>query len=158
MKRLQLALFAGAFALMSSVAMAQTGPTTGPSADTVGSKVSKGGNTVGGTAGSAAAGGTSASTIGLGASSTGKAGTSSTVGGAGSAAAVNGRATSNTKVRENPQILRAQSRAAAMDGGTWSRSMSNTGVRQRDGDVRSWTRSMAHEPGSKPAMSSTRVR
>lgn len=151
MKPLQLALIAGALALSSSVAMAQ------PSASTVGSKVSKDGSTVGGTAGSAAAGGTSASTIGLGANSTGKAGTSSTVGGAGSAAAVNGRATSNTKIRENPQMLRSQSRAAAMDGGTWSRSMSNTAVRN-NGDLRSWTRSMAHEPGGKPAMSSTRVR
>ena len=153
MRYLQLALLAGACALASPVAMAQTGP----SADTVGSKVSKGGNTTGGTAGSAASGGTSASTIGLGANSIGRAGTSSTVAGAGSAAAVNGRATSNTKIRENPQMLRSQSRAMASDGGTWSRSMTNTSVRH-DGDLRSWTKSMAHEPGSKPAMSTTRVR
>ena len=153
MKCLQLVLLAGACALASSAAMAQTGP----SADTVGSKISKGGNTIGGTAGSAAAGGTSASTLGLGANSIGKTGTSSTAAGAGSAAAVNGRATSNTRIRENPQMLRSQSRAVAMDGGTWSRSMTNTSVRP-DGDLRSWTKSMAHQPGAKPAMSTTRVR
>jgi len=153
MKSLQLALLAGACALASSVAMAQTGP----SAVTVGSKAAMGPNTTIGTAGSAAAGGTSASTLGLGANSIGKAGTSSTVAGAGSAAAVNGRATSNTKIRQNPQMLRSQSRAVAMDGGTWSRSMTNTSVRH-DGDLRSWTRSMAHQPGGKPAMSTTRMR
>jgi hypothetical protein len=35
--------------------------------------------------------------------------------------------------------------------------MTNTRVRQ-NGDVSSWSRSMAHEPGSKPAMSRIRVR
>jgi hypothetical protein len=147
MRVLNCALFAAVSVLVASTAMAQT------SATTVGSKVSRGGYTTGGTAGSAAAGGTSASTIGLGAASR----TSSAIGGAGSAAAVNGRAVSNTKVRENPQMLRAQSRARASDGGTWSQSMTNTKVRH-NGDLSSWTRSMAHEPGSKPAMSRTRVR
>lgn len=150
---LKLALLAGAFALASPVAMAQSGP----SASTVGSKVSKGGNTAGGTAGSAAAGGTSASTIGLGANSTGEAGSSSAIGGAGSAAAANGRATSNTKIKENPQMMRAQSKARAADGGTWSRSMTNTKVRH-NGDLSSRTKSMAHQPGGKPAMSTSRVR
>ena len=149
MRCLTSVLLAAASVIAASTAMAQTAP----SAATVGSKVSKGGYTMGGTAGSAAAGRTAASTIGLGANS----GTSSTVGGAGSAAAVNGRAVSNTKVRENPQMLRAQSRARASDGGTWSQSMTNTRVRH-NGDLSSWTRSMAHEPGSKPAMSRTRVR
>ena len=149
MKHLQLALLACVFTVAGSAAMAQTGP----SASTVGSKVFQSGNTAGG----AAAGGTSASTIGLGANSTGTAGNSSTVAGAASAATVNGRATSSTKVRENPQTLRTQSRAKAWDGGTWSRSMTNTSVRH-NGDLRSWTKSMAHEPGGKPAMSTTRVR
>ncbi|MCW5737038.1 MAG: hypothetical protein KIS73_23130 [Enhydrobacter sp.] len=149
MNLFKLALFAGAFALASPVAMAQPGP----SASTVGSKVSKGGNTTGGTAGSAAAGGTSASTIGLGANANG----SSAIGGAGSAAAANGRATSNTKIKENPQMMRAQSRARASDGGTWSRSMSNTKVRH-NGDLSSRTKSMSHQPGGKPAMSTSRVR
>lgn len=153
MRYLRIALLAGACALANSVATAQTGP----SAYSVGSKISRGGNTTGGTAGSAAAGGTSASTIGLGASSIGKAGASSAIGGAGSAAAVNGRAISNTRIRENPQMLRAQSTARASDGGTWSRSMTNTSVRH-EGDLRSWSRSMAHQPGAKPAMSTSRVR
>jgi hypothetical protein len=153
MRHLKLVLLVGAYALASSVAMAQTAP----SAATVGSKISQGGNTTGGTAGSAAAGGTSASTIGLGANSISKTGTSSTIGGAGSAAAVNGRAISNTKIGENPQMLRAQSKARAWDGGTWSRSMTNTMVRH-NGDLSSSTWSMAHEPGGKPAMSRTRVR
>jgi hypothetical protein len=148
-----MALIAGAFALASSAALAQQGP----SAHTVGSKARNDGSSTIGTAGSAAAGGTSASTIGLGANSTGKAGTSSTVGGAGSAAAVNGKATSNTKIRENPQVLRAQSQAKAQDGGTWSKSATNTKVPQ-NGDLTSRTMSMSHVPGSKPAMSKTRMR
>jgi hypothetical protein len=147
MRFLNCAFLAAASVLVASTAVAQT------SATTVGSKVSRGGYTTGGTAGSAAAGGTSASTIGLGATS----GRSSTVGGAGSAAAVNGRAISTARIRENPQMLGAQSRARAWDGGTWSQSMTNTRVRQ-NGDLSSWTRSMAHEPGSKPSMSRTRVR
>jgi hypothetical protein len=153
MRYVALLLLAAAGAFASSIAEAQTRP----SATAVGSKISGSGGTVGGTAGSAAAGGTSASTIGLGASSTGDSRTSSAVGGAGSAAAVNGRATSTTRTRENPQMLRSQSRAMAMDSGTFSRSMTSTNVRH-DGNVWSWTRSMAHEPGSKPVMSTARVR
>ena len=153
MRTLSVALIAGAFALASSGAMAQQGP----SARTVGSKAMTEGSSTIGTAGSAAAGGTSASTIGLGATSTGKAGTSSTVGGAGSAAAVTGKATSSTKIRENPQMLRSQAKAKAQDGGTWSKSASNTKV-QHDGDLTSRTTSMSHVQGSKPAMSKTRMR
>ena len=149
---LKLALLAGACGLASSTAMAQAGL----GAHAAGSKISGSGNATGGTAGSAAAGGTSASTIGLGASSTGRAGAASAVGGAGSAAVVNGRATANTRIRENPQMLRARSTAAARDHGTWSRSMTKTSV--RNGDVRSWTRSMAHQPGGRLAMSTSRVR
>lgn len=149
MRSLTCVLLAAASVMAGSGALAQTAP----SAATVGSKVSRGGYTTGGTAGSAAAGGTTASTIGLGAN----AGASSSVGGAGSAAAVNGRAISNTRIRDNPQMLRSQSRARAWDGGTWSQSMTNTRVRH-NGELSSWTRSMAHEPGAKPAMSRTRVR
>lgn len=153
MRILPMTLIAGAFALASSGAWAQQGP----SASTVGSKATTNGSSTIGTAGSAAAGGTSASTIGLGANSTGKAGTSSAVSGAGSAAAVKGKATSNIKIRENPQILRSQSTAKAQDGGTWSKSATNTKV-QHDGDLTSRTRSMSHMQGSKPAMSKTRMR
>jgi hypothetical protein len=153
MKRVQLALIAGAFAFASSVALAQTGP----SANSVGSKATRGGNTVGGSAGSAAAGGTSASTIGLGANSIGKGRTSTAVGAGGSAAAVSGKTRTDTKIRENPQMMRGQAKAKAWDGGTWSKSSTNTRI-QRDGDLWSRTKSMAHEPGGKPAMSKTRVR
>jgi hypothetical protein len=123
----------------------------------VGTKISGAGSTAGRTAGSAAAGGTSASTLGLGASSIGKSGSSAVVAGAGSAAAVHRRTMSNTRIRENPQMLRAQSRAMAKDGGIWSRSMTHTTVRQ-DGGLRSWTKSMAHDTGGKPVMSTTRIR
>lgn len=150
MRSLQMAVIMGAFALGSSGALAQ------PNADTVGSKGTTDGSSTIGTAGSAAAGGTSASTIGLGANSTGKAGTSSVVGGAGSAAAVNGKARSDTKIRENPQMLRSQSKARASDGGTWSKAASNTKV-QHGGDLTSRTKSMSHVPGGKPAMSTTRM-
>jgi len=151
MRGLSVTAIVGALALLSSGALAQ------PTADTVGSKATTGDSSTIGSAGSAAAGGTSASTIGLGANSNGKAGTSSTVAGAGSAAAVNGKATSNTKIRENPQMMRAQSKAKAQDGGTFSHSATNTKV-QHDGDLSSRTKSMSHVQGSKPAMSKTRVR
>ena len=110
-----------------------------------------------GSGGSAAAGGTSASTLGLGATSKGPQGTSSSIGGAGSAATADGKATSSTKIHSNPQMLRAQSRAKAQDGGTWSKSMTQTRVRH-DGDLSSRTRSMAHQPGGAPAKSTTKMR
>ena len=147
-----LAASVAVIALGTSGALAQVEPSAG----TVGAKISKGGNVAGGTAGSAAAGGTSASTVGLGANSTGKLGTSSAIGAGGSAAAATGRVRSDTKIRENPQMLRGQAKATAMDGGTWSRSATNTKV-QHDGDLTSRTKSMAHVPGGKPAMSTTRI-
>src|SRR6185295_15420931 len=114
---------AAALAFVSSVAWAQ------PSATTVGAGAKSDGSSTIGTGGSAAAGGTSASTLGLGATSKGPNGTSSSIGGAGSAATVNGKATSSTKVRSNPQMLQGQSKAKAQDGGTWSKSMTQTKVR-----------------------------
>ena len=153
MRRLSIAVITGALALASSAALAEPGP----SAHTLGSKATNDGSSTIGTAGSATAGGTSASTLGLGANSTGKAGRSSVVGGAGSAAAVSGKATSTTKIRENPQLLRAQSRAKAQDGGTWSKSATNTKVRH-NGDLSSRTMAMSHVQGSKPAISKTRMR
>ena len=152
MKGLKLVLLAGAVALVSIAGVAQAQP----SATSIGSKVSKGGNTAGGSAGSAAAGDTSASTIGLGANSIGKGGTSTAVGAGGSAAAAGGKVRSDTKIRENPQMLRGQARAKAWDGGTWSKSMTNTRM-QRDGDLTSRTKAMSHVPGGKPAMSMTRI-
>jgi hypothetical protein len=129
----------------------------GQSAGTVGTKASSGGSSTVGTAGSAAAGGTSASTVGLGAHSTGTKGNSSSIASGGSAAADHGRVRSGTRVHENRQMLQARSRATAQDGGTWSKSATNTRV-MHNGDLSSRTRSMAHEPGGKPAMSKTRMK
>ena len=142
---------AGTLAFMSSIAWAQ------PSATTVGAGAKSDDSATIGSGGSAAAGGTSASTLGLGATSKGPQGTSSSIGGAGSAATADGKATSSTKIHSNPQMLRAQSRAKAQDGGTWSKSMTQTRVRH-DGDLSSRTRSMAHQPGGAPAKSTTKMR
>ena len=146
---MRLSIIAAALTFAGSAAMAQ-------SATSIGSEASNKSDTTIGTAGSAAAGGTSASTIGLGANSRGKGGASSAVGSGGSAAAATGKVRSDTKIRENPQMLRGQSKAKAWDGGTWSKSATNTRV-QHDGDLTSRTKAMAHVPGSKPAMSTTRL-
>ena len=129
----------------------------GQSASTVGSKATSGDSGTIGTGGSAAAGGTSASTAGVGAHSGGPAGSSSAIASGGSASTDRGKARSDTKVHQNPQMLQAQSKAMAHDGGTWSRSATNTRVKN-DGELSSRTRSMAHEPGGKPSMSRTRIR
>jgi len=127
---------------------------TGPSASTIGAGSASGGSGTVGTAGSGAAGGTSASTIGLGGSSTGAAGTSATIGGAGSAATSDGgKATTSNKVNENPNMLKDQAKAKAQDGGTWSKSMTNTKI--KDGELDSRTKTMAHQPGGPPAKSTT---
>ena len=146
---------AAALLLLTSFdATGQTAPASGPSATTIGAGSSSAGSATGGTAGSAAAGGTSASTIGAGATSTGPAGSSQAIGGAGSAATVDGgKATSSNKIHENPNMLHDQAKARAQDGGTWSRSSTDTKV--RDGEVTSTTKSMAHEPGGPPAKSRT---
>jgi hypothetical protein len=127
---------------------------TAPSASTVGAGSSTGSSGTVGTAGSGAAGGTSASTIGLGGTSTGPAGTSSTIGGGGSAATSDGgRATTSNKVIENDNMLKDQAKAKAQDGGTWSKSHTQTKI--KDGELDSRTKSMAHEPGGPPAKSTT---
>ena len=145
---------------IAAIALAAVGPFTAadaqkaPSASTVGAGSASGGSGTVGTAGSGAAGGTSASTLGLGGSSTGAAGTSSTIGGGGSAATADGgKATTSNKVHETPNMLQDQARAKAQDGGTWSKSMTNTKI--KDGELDSRTRSMAHEPGGPPAKSTT---
>src|SRR5437868_7384950 len=126
----------------------------GQSASSVGAGSSTGSSGTVGTAGSGAAGGTSASTLGLGGTSTGSAGTSSTIGGGGSAAVSDGgKATTSNKINENPNKLQDQAKARAQDGGTWSKSMTNTRI--KDGELDSRTKSMAHEPGGPPAKSTT---
>jgi len=127
----------------------------GQSASSVGAGSSSGSSGTVGTAGSGAAGGTSASTLGLGGTSTGSAGTSSTIGGGGSAATADGgKATTSNKINENPNKLQDQAKARAQDGGTWSKSQTKTTI-EKDGDLQSRTKSMAHEPGGPPAKSTT---
>jgi hypothetical protein len=104
-----------------------------------------------GSGGSAAAGGTAASTLGTaGACRTGT-GTTSSIGSAGSAASADGKASSNTKIVDNPAQLKAQSKAQAMDQGTFSKS--KTKVRVKGDRLDSSTRTMSHAPGGKPEKS-----
>ena len=149
MKPRKLMLLSSVLAIASSVAVAQTAP----SASTVGAGSASGSSGTVGTGGSGAAGGTSATTLGTGGTSTGPAGTSSTIGGAGSAATVDGKATTSNKVNENPNMMHDQSKARAQDGGTWSRSTTDTRI--KDDELSSRTRTMSHEPGGPPAKSTT---
>ncbi|MBB4351152.1 hypothetical protein [Aliirhizobium cellulosilyticum] len=106
-----------------------------------------------GSAGSAAAGGTSASTVGTAGACQTDGGTTASIGSGSSAAAVDGKSKSQTKVNENPKQLRAQSRAQAMDKGTFSKSQTKTRV--KGDELQSRTRSMSHVPGEKPVKSTT---
>jgi hypothetical protein len=106
-----------------------------------------------GTGGSAAAGGTSASTLGTAGTCVTDDGATSSIASGGSAATADGKAHSRTKVNENPNQLKAQSRAQAMDQGTFSKSQTKTRV--KDGELESRTKSMSHVPGEKPAMNRT---
>jgi hypothetical protein len=106
-----------------------------------------------GSGGSAAAGGTSASTLGTAGACQTDDGTTASIGSGGSAAAADGKAKSQTKVNENPNQLRAQSKAQAMDQGTFSKSQTKTRV--KGDELQSTTRSMSHVPGEKPVKSTT---
>jgi hypothetical protein len=109
----------------------------------------------GGTGGSAAVGGTSASSVGTGGTSTSPTGTGSSIAAGSSAAAVDGKAHSGTHVNQgNGPVLNSNTRAQAHDGGTFSRSQTRTKVKAGE-DVQSTTRTMSHEPGSKPVKSTT---
>ena len=139
--------------LMAALAVIAAAPLAyAQSTSTLGAGSSTGSSGTVGSGGSAAAGGTSASTLGLGGSSTGPAGTSSSIGGAGSAATHNGgKATSSDKAHDNPNMMHDQAKARAQDGGTWSKSMTDTKLKQ--GELDSRTKSMSHEPGGPPAKS-----
>lgn len=138
-----------AFAQDAGGASASTLGTGGAATGTDGSSA---GTIAGG--GSAAAGGTSASTLGTAGTSTGVDGeTSSSIASGGSAAAADGNAKSRTKIVENPAQVKGMSKAMANDGGTFSKSMTKTRV--KDGELSTDTKSMAHEPGQKPVKSST---
>jgi hypothetical protein len=109
-----------------------------------------------GSGGSAAAGGTSATTLGTGGVCAGEDGTSASIGSGGSAAANDGRADSRTRVNANENNLNAKSDAMAQDGGTWSKSKTQTKIRQGE-ELSSRTRTMSHVPGEKPVKSTTSV-
>jgi hypothetical protein len=111
----------------------------------------------GGTAGSAAVGGTSASTVGTGGTSTSPTGTGSSIAAGGSAATADGKAQSRTNMNHgNGPVLNSNTRAQAHDGGTFSRSQTRTKVKAGE-EVQSRTRTMSHEPGSKPVKSTTSI-
>jgi hypothetical protein len=101
-----------------------------------------------GSGGSAAAGGTSASTLGTGAACDTGDGTTASIGSGGSAATTDGKAMSRTNTNVNPNQLKSQSKAQAMDKGTFSKSMTKTRI--KDGELQSRTKSMSHVPGQKP--------
>ncbi len=112
-----------------------------------------GGSATGGTGGSAAAGGTSASTVGTGGTSTGADGSTGSSLATGGAAA-GGKTMDRSRVNETGNGgLNGQAKAMAHDGGTFSKSHTKTKV--RDGEVESRTKTMSHEPGSKPVKSTT---
>lgn len=135
--------------LAGAMAIAASGQAFAQSASTTGAGGASGGSGTVGSGGSAAAGGTSASTLGLG----GRSGESATIGSGGSAATVDGKARSDTKIHENPNMLHGQSRASAQDGGTWSKSRTKTKI--KDDTLTSTTKSMSHEPGGPPEKSTT---
>ncbi|MBB2963704.1 hypothetical protein [Methylobacterium sp. R2-1] len=114
----------------------------------------QGGGATAGSAGSAASGGTSASTVGTGGTSAGaNGGTGSSLATGGAAAG--GKTMDRSHVNETGNGgLNGQSKAMAHDGGTFSKSQTKTKV--RDGEsVESRTKTMSHEPGSKPVKSTT---
>ncbi|MBV9549789.1 MAG: hypothetical protein JO256_08975 [Alphaproteobacteria bacterium] len=105
------------------------------------------GAATGGSAGTASGNGLSASTAGIGATS----GNSSALAMGGSAAG--GRTQSRAAVHGNNN-LNGQAMAQAHDGGDFAKS--HTVCHDKSGDsVECRTKTMAHEPGSKPVMSTT---
>lgn len=98
---------------------------------------------------------TSATTLGTGAACQTGEGTSKMIGSGGSAAAIGGKTDSDTKLLENPNKLKAMSRAKAQDGGEWSKSKTKTTV--NDDSLASTTRTISHVPGAAPVKSTTDV-
>lgn len=108
-----------------------------------------------GTAGSASAGGTSAGSVGTAGACRTDAGTTSSIGSGGSAATTDGKAQSKTHINDNNgDKLKAQTKAQAVDKGTFSKSRTKTST---EGDtLQSTTRTMSHVPGEKPVKNTTR--
>ena len=109
------------------------------------------GSAAAGSGGSAAVGGTSATTLGAGATTTGPEGNASALGMGGSAAGPNATSRSGVHGNEN---LNGQAMAMSHDQGTMSKS--HTVCHDKAGNsVDCRTKSMAHEPGQKPDMSTS---
>ena len=109
------------------------------------------GSAAAGSGGSAAVGGTSATTLGAGATTTGPEGNASALGMGGSAAGPD--ATSRSAVHGN-ENLNGQAMAMSHDQGTMSKS--HTVCHDKAGNsVDCRTKTMAHEPGQKPDMSTS---
>ncbi|MBY3442493.1 hypothetical protein HFO32_25470 [Rhizobium leguminosarum] len=105
-----------------------------------------------GSAGSASAGGTSASSVGTAGTCRTDDGTTSSIGSGGSAATTDGKAQSKTHVNDGDK-LKAQTKAQAVDKGTFSKSRTKTST---DGStLESTTRTMSHVPGEKPVKNTT---
>jgi len=152
MTELRTLLIAGVLATgVSGLALAQSASTIGSGAASTSPTSS---SATGGTGGSAAAGGTSASTLGLGATSTDESGTGSSLSSGGSAAGGT-HDRGSTKIHGNANNLHGMSKARAQDKGTWSDSKTHTKIHK--GQVRSRTKSMAHEPGGPPVKSTNGI-
>lgn len=109
-----------------------------------------------GAGGNASADGTSATTLGTGGAATDADGSyTGSIASGGSAATEDGKAKSQTKIIENPNMLQGNSKAMAHDGGTFSKSMTKTRV--KGDDLSSRTKTMSHVPGEKPAKDTTTV-
>ncbi|ARM87327.1 hypothetical protein RHEC894_CH00986 [Rhizobium sp. CIAT894] len=108
-----------------------------------------------GTGGSASAGGTSASSVGTAGTCRTDGGATSSIGSGGSAATVDGKAQSKTHINDNNgDKLKAQTKAQAVDQGTFSKSRTKTST---DGSaLKSTTRTMSHVPGEKPVKNTTK--
>ncbi len=108
----------------------------------------------GGSGGSAAVAGGSASTLGVGATSQSPDQTSSALGVGASAAGQEGYNVRTRSAVHGNRNLNGQAMASAQDGGTFSRS--HTHCKAKAGQsVSCRTKSMAHQPGSKPVMSTS---
>lgn len=108
-----------------------------------------------GSGGTGAAGGTSASTLGIGGESTGPSGSGSALGTGGSAAASQGWDKSHSFVHGGGGNLNGQAQAMGNNrGGVWSKSHTVTHL-NHNGELSSRTKSMSHEPGGPPSMSTS---
>ena len=123
-------------ALISAPAFAQSGAPTG--------------NATAGSAGTASVGGQSASTLGVGAVSNTPTSSAQAMGMGASAA---GDKTMSRSAVHGQNNLNGNAMAMAHDGGTMAKS--HTVCHDGSDSVSCRTKTMAHEPGSKPVMSTT---